>query len=76
MQSVTVEEFASLSKLALEPWVFEQHSALDDGLLRDWPRPDAGIEVHQSYALQWYSLAVLSLILFLVLNLKIEKRKP
>jgi surfeit locus 1 family protein len=75
MQNVTVEEFAGFSRLALEPWVFEQHSALDDGLLREWPRADAGVEKHESYALQWYSLAVLSLILFFVLNLKIEKRK-
>lgn len=75
-QNVTVEEFAAFSKLALEPWVLEQHSALDDGLVREWPAAGAGAEKNESYALQWYSLAALSLILFLVLNLKIEKRKP
>lgn len=75
-QNVTVEEFAAFSKLALESWVLEQHSALDDGLVREWPPAGAGAEKNESYALQWYSLAVLSLILFLVLNLKIEKRKP
>ena len=56
-QNVTLERFAAWSGLALEPYVVEQHSSLDDGLLRDWPRADAGVEVHESYALQWYSLA-------------------
>ena len=73
-QNASVEEFAAWSGLALEPWVFEQHSALDDGLVRDWPRPDAGVAMHESYALQWYSLAALSLVLFIALNLKIDKR--
>jgi surfeit locus 1 family protein len=75
-QNVTLERFAAWSGLALEPYVVEQHSAADDGLVRDWPAAGAGVEVHESYALQWYSLAVLSLILFFVLNIKIEKREP
>jgi surfeit locus 1 family protein len=69
-QNATVERFAAWSGLALEPWVIEQHSALDDGLVRDWPRPDMGVEMHESYALQWYSLAALSVILLLALNLR------
>jgi surfeit locus 1 family protein len=75
-QNVTLERFSAWSGLKLEPYILEQHSALDDGLIRDWPRPGAGMEKHESYALQWYSLAALSLILFLFLNLKIGKRKP
>jgi surfeit locus 1 family protein len=75
-QNVTVEEFAAFSKLDLEPWVLEQHSTLDDDLVREWPPAGAGAEKNESYALQWYSLAVLSIILFLVLNLKIDKREP
>jgi surfeit locus 1 family protein len=73
-QNVTLERFSAWSGLILEPYVVEQHSSQDDGLVRDWPRAGAGVEVHESYALQWYSLAVLSLVLFFALNLKIEKR--
>src|SRR5262245_38149758 len=69
-QNVTVEEFSRWSGLKLEPYVLEQHSALPDGLARDWPRPEQGIEKHESYALQWYSLAVLSVFLFLALSFK------
>jgi surfeit locus 1 family protein len=32
----------------------------DDGLLRDWPAPDFGIETHRIYMVQWYAFAVLA----------------
>jgi surfeit locus 1 family protein len=67
---VSIEQFAAWSGLALENWVIEQHSALADGLVRDWPAPDLGVEMHEMYALQWYSLAALSVILLLALNIK------
>ena len=68
--SVSIGQFAAWSGLALEDWVIEQHSAIDDGLVRDWPPPDLGVEMHEMYALQWYSLAALAVILLLVLNFK------
>lgn len=74
-QNVTREQFSAWSGIALEPYVIEQHSVLDDSLVRDWPRTDSGIEKHESYALQWYSLAVLSVVLLLVLNIRHEKPK-
>lgn len=73
-QNVAIEQFAAWSGLALERYVIEQHSELDDGLLRDWPRADAGHEKNEMYALQWYSLAALSIALFLVLNLRRDKQ--
>ena len=72
-QNASIDEVAAWSGLALERWLLEQHSGLEDGLVRDWPRAGAGVEIHQSYALQWYSLAVLSVVLFFVLNIKREK---
>jgi surfeit locus 1 family protein len=72
-QNASPARFAAWSGLAMEPWVFEQHSALDDGLAREWPKPDFGVEMHESYALQWYSLAGLSVILLFALNLKHDK---
>jgi len=72
-QNVAIEQFAAWSGLALERYVVEQHSTMDDGLLRDWPPAQAGHEKNEMYALQWYSLAALSIALFLVLNLRREK---
>ncbi len=67
-QNATVEAFAAWSGLALARYVVEQHSAADDGLVREWTRAGAGVETHESYSLQWYSLAVLSIALLLVLG--------
>lgn len=74
-QNVEVTTFAVWSGLKLEPYVLEQHSPLADGLARNWPRADAGVEKHEGYALLWYSLAVLSAILSVALSIRRE-RKP
>jgi surfeit locus 1 family protein len=69
-QNLDLKSFQDETRLALQPIVIEQHSPAPDGLVRDWPRPDTGIEKHESYALQWYSLAGLAVILFLVLSFR------
>jgi surfeit locus 1 family protein len=69
-QNVELEAFAAETGLQLEPLVIEQHSNTDDGLAREWPRVDYGIEKHDSYALQWYSLAGLSLVLAAALSFR------
>lgn len=71
-QNASPESFAAWSGLVLEPYVIEQYSALEDGLVRDWPPVDLGVEMHESYALQWYSLAALAVILLFALNFKRE----
>ena len=69
-QNLDVKSFAEETGLRLQPIVIEQHSPAADGLLREWPRPDLGIEMHESYALQWYSFAGLALVLFVVLSFR------
>jgi surfeit locus 1 family protein len=69
-QNIDVDAFASETGLRLLPIVIQQDSPADDGLLREWPRPDAGAEKHASYALQWYSLAVLAVVLLIVLSVR------
>jgi surfeit locus 1 family protein len=69
-QNLDIKAYGEETGLRLRPIVVEQHSAIDDGLVRDWPRPDAGIERHQSYALQWYSLAALAVVLAAVFSFR------
>lgn len=69
-QNIELGEFAAWSGLRLAPYAVEQHSMLEDGLAREWPRADAAVDKHRSYALQWYSLAALSAILFFVLGFR------
>jgi len=82
-QNITVDEYAAWSGLVLEPYVIEQRSALGvtqppappDSLARDWPRADAGAEKNESYALQWYALSALAVVLFFALNIKRDQRQ-
>jgi surfeit locus 1 family protein len=69
-QSLDLGGFAAQTGLRLRPYFLEQHSAADDGLVRDWPRPDAGVAMHESYSLQWYSFAALTVILLLALSFR------
>ena len=67
-QNLDIGAFAAETGLRLQPLVIEQHSDTGDGLAREWPRPDFGIERHESYALQWYSFAALAIALLVVLS--------
>jgi surfeit locus 1 family protein len=69
-QSLELEEFANELGLPLQAFVIQQHSGPPDGLLREWPRADAGSEKHAGYSLQWYSLAALALVLGVVLSFR------
>jgi surfeit locus 1 family protein len=68
--NIDVAAFERETGLGLQPIVIEQHSAAPDGLVREWPRPDAGVDKHASYALQWYSLAALAVVLVVVLSFR------
>jgi len=69
-QNLDVPAFAAETGLQLLPIVIEQHSDSGDGLLREWPRPDLGIEKHESYSLQWYSFAALAIVLAVVFSFR------
>lgn len=62
-QFIDVAQYRAWSGVPVRDWIVQQTSASDDGLIRDWPRPDSGIDRHHGYALQWYSFAGISLAL-------------
>lgn len=63
-QNLVLERYASWSGLALQPVVIQQTSAADDGLVREWARPDTGVDKHRMYALQWFTFGALALTLY------------
>lgn len=69
-QNLDFARYATSTRLSLQPVLLLQTSPLADGLQRDWPRPDTGVSMHVSYAIQWYSLATTLAVLWLVLNVK------
>jgi surfeit locus 1 family protein len=69
-QNLVLDRYREWSKLELQPVVIQQTGAAADGLVREWDRPDAGADRHRAYALQWFALAALALLLYVVLNLE------
>ncbi len=67
-QSIALDDFAHWSGLSLQPVFLEQHSGFADGLVRDWPKADFGVDRHTSYAIQWYLIAAVSVVIFIVLS--------
>lgn len=61
-QNLDPARFGQVSGLPVVPVVIEQTESLgpDDRLVRQWSIPDAGIEKHRIYMVQWYVFAVLA----------------
>ena len=72
-QNLDIDRIAAATRLPLLPFIIEQTGSAQDGLVRDWPLPDFGIEQHRSYMLQWYSLALLGCGLWLALNWRLRE---
>jgi cytochrome oxidase assembly protein ShyY1 len=45
------------------PFLVRQISALDDGLVREWVQPGAGVDRHYGYAAQWFALSALTAVM-------------
>jgi len=70
-QNASLARFATWSGLPIAPVLLRQTGAqVDDGLVRDWPVPGAGVAKHHGYAAQWYALALLTAGLWLVLTIR------
>lgn len=69
-QSLVLDRLRAQWAIALEPIVMLQTSSAADSLVRDWPRPDAGVNTHLAYALQWYVMAAVGVLLWVSINLR------
>jgi len=60
-EHVDPARFAQATGIPVLPIVVEAlDSPLDGDLVRDWPRPDVGIERHIGYMVQWYTFAAMA----------------
>ncbi len=75
-ENVTVDRYHSAYALDLQPVVIQQQNDLGDGLVRDWNRPDAGIDRHRAYALQWFSMCIAIILIYVVLNVRRASGRP
>jgi surfeit locus 1 family protein len=69
-QHLDLDHVAAVSGLRLQPIVVQQTGAATDGLVRAWTRPDAGVNTHRAYAVQWYGLAILTAVVYVAVGFK------
>ncbi len=69
-QHFLMDRYARWSGLALQPVLVRQTNDAPDGLVREWTRPDTGVQKHRGYALQWYLFAILTVVLYVSLNFR------
>jgi surfeit locus 1 family protein len=69
-QNLDPARFAAATGLRVLPIVVESTIAPvpDDGLVRDRPPPDLGVDTHRIYMVQWYTFAALAAILWVWFN--------
>jgi surfeit locus 1 family protein len=76
-QNLTLERYRDQMPIAIHPFMVQQDAegAPEDGLIREWPAPDLGVDKHYGYAVQWFSLALLIFVFYVVAHVR-RYRKP
>lgn len=77
VQNVSVAEMARASNLPLLPYFVEQTGPWQPGeaLVRDWPAPALGVEKHRGYAFQWYALATMAVLFFVITGFRRDPQR-
>jgi surfeit locus 1 family protein len=73
-QNLDYERFEKATGLPVARIVVQQTTNSADGLRRDRPRLDARVDRHRGYAVQWYSLAGLTLVLAIVYGVRTQRQ--
>lgn len=70
-QNLDLKRYMGAVQFPLQPVVIRLDPASSaGGYVREWPRPDARIEVHRGYALQWYGMAAVLMVFYLVTSIR------
>lgn len=64
-QNLTLGRYRARKGYTLQPIMIQQTNDTGDGLVREWPTAARSIDVHRSYAVQWFALAVLIAVVYL-----------
>ena len=77
VQNLEVGEAARATGLRLEPFFVQQTGpqAPGDTLVRDWPIPSTGIDKHRGYAVQWYALAAMAALFFVITGFRSGRKQ-
>jgi surfeit locus 1 family protein len=72
-ENLDLNRYRGATGLALQPVMILQKDDVQDGLVRQWPRPDSGSAKNLGYAVQWFAMAFGVLIIYLVLSGKRQR---
>ena len=76
VQNLTPDAVAQASGLALQPVFVQQTGAgQGEGLVREWPAPDVGVDKHRGYAFQWYALALMAALFFVMTGFRSGRKQ-
>ena len=75
-QNLKVADVAAEIKAPLLPLTVLQVGTASEGLLRNWPAADLGLQKHYGYAFQWFALCALILGLYVWFQLVQPRRRP
>ena len=76
VQNLTPAAVAQASGLALQPYFVQQSGAgQGEGLVRAWPAPDLGVDKHRGYAFQWYALAAMAALFFVITGFRSGRKQ-
>jgi surfeit locus 1 family protein len=64
-QNIDLQQFKVPGNPSVLPVLLVQTGVASEGLLRDWPAVNLGVEKHYGYALQWFGMAALITMLYL-----------
>ena len=66
----SLDKYQEITGLEMQPIMILQKDVIEDGLVRAWEKPESGASKNTGYAVQWFSLAITTFIIFIVLNVK------
>ena len=69
-QNMDIKRYREAVPFQLQPIIIQLDKDSPAGFVREWPRPDNRIQTHRGYAFQWYGMAAMLLIFYIVTNIK------
>lgn len=77
-QNLDLAQFKAETGLPLAAVSIQQTDAAADGLARDWPQGNSGVDKHYGYAFQWFGLSALIAVLYVWFQIvrRFLQRKP
>jgi surfeit locus 1 family protein len=78
VQNLAPAAFARATGLDVLPVMIEQTNADagDAALVRDWPAPAVDVDRHRGYAFQWYALAAMASLFFVITGFRRASKQP